>query len=134
MALGQRRRPLRLHLDTHVAVWLVAGQQRRLRPVQSRLRRAELYISPFVAVEIEILREIGRIRASAREVLDVLTDDHGVEQAAGDVGDIGRRARLLGWTRDPFDRFIVAHAQASEAALLTADETIQEHFPDACWD
>jgi PIN domain nuclease of toxin-antitoxin system len=124
---------VRLHIDTHVALWLAAGDKRRLRPVQGRLRRAELFISPFVAVEMELLREVGRIRAPVRDVLDILTDDHDVQEAGGDIGEIGRRARLLGWTRDPFDRFIVAHAQASEAQLLTADEAIRQHFPDACW-
>jgi PIN domain nuclease of toxin-antitoxin system len=122
-----------LHLDTHVAVWLAAGDTRRLRPVASRLRRGPLFVSPVVVVELELLREIGRIREPVDEVLDVLAE-HGVVVAPGELRDVGEEARTLGWTRDPFDRLIVAHASASRATLLTADETIRKHFPRARWD
>lgn len=122
-----------LHLDTHVAVWLAAGDVRRLRPIASRLRRGPLYVSPVVVLEMELLREIGRIREPVDEVLDVLAE-HGVAVAPGDLGDVGEEARTLSWTRDPFDRLIVAHASASRATLLTADETIQKNFARARWE
>lgn len=120
------------HLDTHVALWLVAGETRRLRGVTKWLRGA-LLVSPIVVLEMELLREIGRIRRPAEEVLAVLTEDHGVRQAAGDLEEVARIARELGWTRDPFDRLIVAHALASQATLLTADETIRRHYARARW-
>jgi PIN domain nuclease of toxin-antitoxin system len=38
------------------------------------------------------------------------------------------------WTRDPFDRMIVAHAKANGfAALVSADELIRKHYPRAVW-
>jgi PIN domain nuclease of toxin-antitoxin system len=125
---------LSVHLDTHVAVWLAAGEARRLRPVRALLRRSPLFLSPIVLVEMEVLREIGRIRKPVADVLEVLTDDHGVMEASGDVHEIGHHARQLSWTRDPFDRLIVAHALAARATLLTADETIREHCRQARWD
>ncbi len=85
-------------------------------------------------VEMEILHEIGRIRAPVTDVMEILTDDYGIFEASGDLREIGARARSLGWTRDPFDRFIVAHAEVSRATLLTADDTILEHFVDARWE
>ncbi|MCC7537038.1 MAG: PIN domain-containing protein [Deltaproteobacteria bacterium] len=123
-----------MHLDTHVALWLAAGETRRLRPVQARLRRSALYVSPIVIVEMEVLREIGRIREAVADVLEILTEDHGVREAVGDITSVGQHARSLGWTRDPFDRLIVAHALASRATLLTADDTIREHCRQARWD
>ena len=134
MALVRRPRPLSVHLDTHVALWLAAGEVRRLRPIASRLRRGPAFISPVVLVEMEILRELGRVRRSIAEVLEVLSSDHGVVEAPGDVRAIARYARSLGWTRDPFDRLIVAHALADGAILLTKDETIRRNCPDARWD
>jgi PIN domain nuclease of toxin-antitoxin system len=122
-----------VHLDTHVAVWLAAGEKRRLKGVEARLRRGSLFLSPVVLLELEILREIGRIRAPIADVWEILNEDHGIGEATGDMREIGRHARLLGWTRDPFDRLIVAHALASNAILLTADETIREHCPQARW-
>ena len=122
-----------VHLDTHVALWLAAGDKRRLRPIASRLARGLLFVSPIVVVEMELLRAIGRIRGRVSDVLEVLTVDHGVSEAGGEAREIGHHARLLGWTRDPFDRLIVAHALASRATLLTADETILEHCARAQW-
>ncbi len=124
---------MNVHLDTHVAVWLAAGDQRRLKSVQARLRRGSLFVSPIVLVELEVLREIGRIRRPVAEVWEVLSEDHGVEEAPGDLRAVGRHARSLGWTKDPFDRLIVAHALAAEAILLTADGTIREHCTQARW-
>ncbi len=121
------------HLDTHVALWMVAGEKRRLRPARSLLGRATLFLSPFAVVEMEVLHEIGRLREPAAAVLDILREDHGVTEARGDLGEIASRARRLGWTRDPFDRFIVAHALSGGAILVTADEAIREHCAQARW-
>ena len=125
---------MNVHLDTHVALWIVAGERRRLRAAEVHLRRGHLFVSPIVLVEMEILREIGRIRESVDTGVDILRTDHGVEDAAADAREIGRYARLLGWTRDPFDRLIVAHALACSATLLTADDTIRRNCSQARWD
>lgn len=124
---------MNVHIDTHVAVWLAAGEKRRLRPVQAHLRRSTSFISPVVVLEMEVLCEIGRIRSPVDDVLEILRDDHGIEEAAGDLRTVVQQARLLGWTKDPFDRFIVAHALANGALLLTADETIRRHCTQARW-
>ncbi|MBI5537901.1 MAG: type II toxin-antitoxin system VapC family toxin [Deltaproteobacteria bacterium] len=125
---------MNFHLDTHVALWMVAGDKKRLRPAQRHIRGGSLFVSPVALLEMEVLREIGRIRASVDTILDILVSDHGVEEASGDLGEVARHARSLGWTRDPFDRLIVAHALAKQASLLTADETIRGHCPFARWD
>lgn len=122
------------HLDTHVALWLVAGEKKRLRPIRRRLELGGLFVSPIAIVEMEILHEIGRIRAPVTDVMEILTEDYGIAEARGDLREIGVHARSLGWTRDPFDRLIVAHAEVSRATLLTADGTILQHFADARWD
>lgn len=122
-----------VHLDTHVALWLAAGDQRRLKPIAARLRRGPLFVSPIALVEMEVLHEIGRIRAPVNDVWEIL-NEHGVAEAAGDIRLVGQYARSLGWTRDPFDRFIVGHALANRALLLTADETLRAHCPQAHWD
>ncbi len=120
------------HLDTHVVLWMAAGDTRRLKPVADRLRRSTLLVSPIVLVELELLHEIGRIRAPVSDVWEVLLE-HGVAEAIGDIRAVGQQARLLGWTRDPFDRLIVAHALAAGAILITADETLRAHCTQAHW-
>ncbi len=39
----------------------------------------------------------------------------------------------LTWTRDPFDRWIVATAKLHRSPLITKDEKIQHHYADAIW-
>ena len=39
----------------------------------------------------------------------------------------------LSWTRDPFDRLLVATALLHQAPLVTCDTRIQENFPGAVW-
>lgn len=104
-----------------------------LGPVGKELRKGALFISSVAIVELEFLHEIGRIRERVEDVLEILFEDHQVEEAPGDLREVGRHARTRGWTRDPFDRLIVAHALAHGGTLLTADETILAHCPRARW-
>lgn len=125
---------VRIHLDTHVAIWMAAGEKRRLRPIERHLKRDALFVSPVALLELSFLYEIGRIREPTEEIADVLRAEFGVEADGGDVGDLAAFARPLRWTRDPFDRLIVAHALSRGATLLTADESIREHCASARWD
>jgi PIN domain nuclease of toxin-antitoxin system len=37
------------------------------------------------------------------------------------------------WTRDPFDRLIVAQAELAGAELVTKDQSIRTHYRGARW-
>jgi PIN domain nuclease of toxin-antitoxin system len=37
------------------------------------------------------------------------------------------------WIRDPFDRLIIAQANANEAALVTKDAEIRGHYKRSIW-
>jgi PIN domain nuclease of toxin-antitoxin system len=121
------------HLDTHVALWLAAGDQRKLKPGSKRLQKGHLFISPLVVVEMELLREIGRISEPVDRVLQVL-ESHSVKRVEGGLAEMFACARALDFTRDPFDRLIAAHALASQATLLTADGNLLKHCTCARWD
>ena len=48
--------------------------------------------------------------------------------------DVVEKAGAEKWTRDPFDRLIVAHAMMNGVApLITADEKIRANYPNAVW-
>ena len=124
-----------IHLDTHVVVWLYAGDLRRFSPAARRwLDREELCISPMVALEIQYLHEVGRISENAGVVLSDLARKLGLAQAEGDFSSVAAAALDLGWTRDPLDRLIVAHAALSGATLLTKDRSIRRNYRHAVWD
>ncbi len=122
-----------IHLDTHVVVWLFQGDRQRLQPVAHRLEASHLIISPMVALELQYLYEIGRLRVSAREVLSFLLDRHGLRESAHPLTDVVRVAVGLTCTRDPFDRLIAAQAMVEDVPLLTIDGILREHCPAAVW-
>ena len=117
-------------LDTHVLVWLYAGQLARTpAPVQRRLNREQLALSPFVQAELEYLREVGRVRRPAEVVTDELRAR--LELVVADVPAASVCTTALGmtWTRDPFDRPLAAHATVAGLPLVTRDPTLRRHPP-----
>lgn len=91
-------------------------------------------ISPAVLLELEILHEIKRIRATPDQVIAKANEAGDVSIAGTLYSDVVHAARSLSWTRDPVDRLVTAAAIADGAKLLTADRTILANFPDAVWD
>lgn len=124
-----------IHLDTHIVVWL-SGQQHRRIPVGTR-RRIEgsaVSVSPMVALELDVLFEIGKVTRPSAELLDHLEAAIGLTLSAVPFASAVAAARGLGWTRDPFDRLIVGSALAQAVPLVTADEAIRRNYPLAVWD
>lgn len=122
------------HLDTHVVVWLRAGVVRKLsRQAKKRIERTALAISPVVALELQMLYEIGRIREPADTILAALQENPGLTFCPHHFTAVAQAATAFAWTRDPFDRLIVAQATAAGAALLTKDSTILDNCPTAVW-
>ena len=123
------------YLDTNVIVWLAQGDLKRISPkAQVVLEQAELLISPMVLVELEYLHEIQRILLSSREILLKVEHEVGIRVCDLPFPRIANVVIDEKWTRDPFDRTIVAHAKANGlAVLITADEEIAKHYPKAIW-
>lgn len=123
-----------IHLDTHVVVWLHNGDLGRLSGgVIAVLEDSALTVSPMVELELEYLYEIGRISQRGAPVLAALADRIGLEISLAPFASVVRQAVGLRWTRDPFDRMIVAAALAEDAPLLTKDVNILKNVPSAFW-
>ena len=124
-----------VYLDTHVVVWLFAGEVEKLSSrVVEIIEDRELLISPMVSLELRFLYEIGRLRYDRKEVLSSLerTVDLRVDDISFAV--LTEESAAQDWTRDPFDRMIVAHAKCSDnATLLSRDGKILEHYDRAVW-
>lgn len=122
------------HVDTHVALWLFRGQQSKIsRRALEFLKEGQSLISPIVELELEILFEVGKATQPAAKVLLALRPLLDLEISACRFGDVASVARSFAWTRDPFDRLIVANAMADGAKLITADAVILENFDGAVW-
>ncbi len=122
-----------VHLDTHVAMWLFAGDLRRLKPVAKTLDRSGLVLSPMALVELQFLFQIGRAKEPADVVVADLVERVGLRMSDAPFAQVARVALEQSWTRDPFDRMIVANAAVERRRLVTSDETILARYPRAIW-
>lgn len=124
-----------IHLDTHVVVWLYADGAAGLseRAAAELSDADEVQCSPMARLELQYLREIGRLRDSAVEIFDALMASIGLRLSDAPFFAVTREAERQTWTRDPFDRIIVAQAVLDGATLLTKDATIQAAYARAVW-
>lgn len=123
-----------IHLDTHVLLWLFAGQRERFPAAVLRLLGARRpVVSPMVRLELALLHEVGRITVTAEEVLEAMrgTADLGIAESGFDR--VAAVASRLSWTRDPFDRLIAAQALADDLPLVTKDTTMLANCAVARW-
>ena len=123
------------YLDTNAVIRIAQGDARRLgREVSRLIERAELLISPVVLLELEMLYEIKRIKLPSRDMQRKVEAELGVRICSLPFAEIANAALDEKWTRDPFDRLIVANAKASGfAPLITSDEKIAKHYPRTVW-
>jgi PIN domain nuclease of toxin-antitoxin system len=75
-------------------------------------------------LELQLLIEVGRLRLRAQaSVADLVKDDRWVVDDPP-AASWFERALAGGWTRDPFDRLLVAHAELRGWRLATGDAAI----------
>jgi PIN domain nuclease of toxin-antitoxin system len=124
-----------IFLDTHVVVWLYAKSLNLLSPKAKDEIDANdiIYISPLVILELEYLFEINRITVHGQEIIDYLMDKINLQVCEQSMLKVVQKAADLKWTRDPFDRIIVAQALVNEAGLLTKDKNILNNVKEALW-
>jgi PIN domain nuclease of toxin-antitoxin system len=122
------------YLDTHTAMRLAHGRPRIGREAEKLVQRADLLISPMVLLELEYLYEIGRLTLPGKDIVRKLEHELGVRQCDLAFADVARAALDEKWTRDAFDRIIVAQARLNGLApLISSDEEIAEHYPRTVW-
>ena len=123
-----------IYLDTHVAAWLYAGRVDLLTPRAIQLvDEDDLFLSPAVVLELEYLHEIGRLTVGGNTIVQGLSSQLGVTLCDAAFTAVVEGALDHDWTRNPFDRLIVAQAALSGSALLTKDRTILRHYRKATW-
>ena len=122
-----------VHLDTHVVVWLHEANPTKLEPARRHLEGRETVLSPMALLELQYLYEIGRTTKGASEIVASLAETVGLSIASTPWREVVHTAIALDWTRDPFDRLIAAHAITEGVPLVTADERLRAHCPNAVW-
>jgi len=125
-ALQRTTSALVILLDTNALIW-IDQDHHRTRGLTGRGRR--LYISPASLLELQFLLEAGRVRLHVSSVSDIV-DKHVWLLDDPPATAWFDAALALSWTRDPFDRLLVAHARLRGWRLATADTTLLAHLPD----
>ncbi|WP_437894776.1 type II toxin-antitoxin system VapC family toxin [Sorangium sp. So ce124] len=128
---------MRLLLDTHCWLWLVADPERIRRGVVEMLvaEGTDVYISAATAWEIVIKHALGKLslpippaeyipsRMAALGHLSLPIEQRHTLQVAG----------LPLHHKDPFDRILVAQAQVEDIQLVTADRLMAPYDVRVIW-
>lgn len=123
------------YLDTHVVVFLHAGEGSRISAkAQNQIENTDLLISPMVMLELEMLHDRGTIRYPSARILADLTQQIGLSVCQLPFAHVVRSAAAIKWTREPGDLLIVANAMANNnAPLVTKDDRIRGAYSNAIW-
>ena len=115
----------RLLLDTHVVLWALDDHPKLSLKARSAITDPanEVFVSAASIWEIAIKRSLGKLQApdsitswvEASGFLELAVTSFHAEQAGG----------LPFHHRDPFDRMLVAQAQAEGLIIVTADQHIR---------
>ncbi len=114
----------RLLLDTHVFLWCLSNVQELAENARVQIAdpRNDVFVSAITGWEIAVKRAKGRLIAP--DNLETLVAERGFTHLPLTFHHAEQAGNLPMHHRDPFDRFLVAQAQAEGLALVTRDARI----------
>ncbi|MBD3241706.1 MAG: PIN domain-containing protein [Chitinivibrionales bacterium] len=128
---------MRLLLDTHVLLWMPADDPRLSAPARERILdpAVDLLFSAASYWEICLTISIGKLRLAANRERTI--DREMTRNTVGWLPLEKRHLRMLPslpWHhRDPFDRVLIAQAQADRLTILTSDAHIPRYDVPTAW-
>ena len=114
----------RLLLDTHAFVWWLSDVSRLAAGTRAAIAdpRNDVFVSAITGWEITVKRAKGRM--TAPDNLTALIEEKGFKHLALTFEHAEQAGNLPAHHRDPFDRFLIAQAQAEGLVLVTRDARI----------
>ena len=127
---------MRLLLDTHALLWWLAGDRKLSAAARSAIGDEEniVFVSAASAWEISTKHRLGKLDANALvgEMAAVLAEQD--LQTLDITVDHAERAGLLpGEHRDPFDRMLIAQAQAENLTLVSKETAFDGYGITRLW-
>lgn len=123
-----------IYLDTHVVAFLYEDAGASLPPLsRSLIAENELLLSPMVVLELQYLFEIKRLTVPSGTIIGTIQRAARLRICDLPFEEVARAALRETWTRDPFDRIIVAQARLREIILITKDRMIRDEYERATW-
>ena len=128
---------MRLLPDTHTLIWWFEGS-RRLSPQARRAMEDDtnvVLISAASAWEIATKYRLGRLPGAAALARDVpgAIASQGFAELPITVADAVRAGSLPGPHRDPFDRMLIAQAQARDLVLVSNETLFDQYGVRRLW-
>ena len=115
---------MRLLLDTHLLLWWLEGSPSLPAQARETIRDPEntVFVSAVSLWEIWLKQSLGKLRLPVDFTERLAAESF---ESLPLLASHTRQVGLLPWHhRDPFDRMLVAQAQAEKLLLLTADEAL----------
>ena len=129
-----RNRESVVYLDTHVSVWLYAGLVDKITDeAKNAIDKSDLFVSQMVRLELQYLFEIGRVKVKADTIIKSLSKTIHLKISDVAFNQIIEEALKISWTRDVFDRLLVAEAKTLGHGFISADKNIQANFKQTIW-
>ena len=125
---------MRLLLDTHVLLWALMGDRRLAVATRTLLedRGNEVWFSAVNVWEVAIKSSLGRTDfAVDPERLAGYAEKCGFDELPVKAKHAALTVTLPALHSDPFDRILLAQAQAENLTLLTADSAVLAYGPVA---
>ncbi|HXF14273.1 MAG TPA: type II toxin-antitoxin system VapC family toxin [Terriglobales bacterium] len=129
---------MRLLLDTHTLLWWTTGDKLLSERARKRIAQSQepIIISAVSAWEIAIKVNLGRLPAGATELIRDFEQSLKQDgfQSMSITADHGIRAGLLpGPDKDPFDRMLIAQAQAENLTIVSNDRVFDRYGVNRIW-
>ena len=117
---------MRLLLDTHIVLWVLADDRRLRAAVREMVLSADdVVVSAVSAWEIAIKTAAGKLRAPPDIEQAVVASS--LRPIPIEFADVAELAVLPRHHADPFDRMLVAQARARGLTILTRDWLITDY-------
>lgn len=120
---------MKLLLDTHILLWWLDANPQLSEEAVRLIREPEntIFVSAVSLWEIWLKQSLGKLRLPANFLERLAAESfESLPLTAPQTARVGN----LEWVhRDPFDRMLIAQAQAENLVLLTADEALAGYGP-----
>jgi len=124
-------------LDTHAFLWAVTGDQRLSSPARALIEDGEnqVFLSAVSMWEIVLKAKAGKlhVEGSVAKVLEEQMRQARIAPLPIYPAHVLRVAALPPIHKDPFDRLLIAQAQAENLALVTRDPEIRRYTVQVIW-
>jgi len=127
---------MNLLIDSHVLLWWLATPERVADRARNALRSPEyrVWVSAAVAWEIAIKSNLGKLHAAdVVASLPRILFEKGFRRLAISMDHALRAGMLPRHHRDPFDRMLVAQAQALNCPIVSADPILDSYGVRRIW-